>query len=458
MNKYFGTDGIRGVVGKSLMTPDFLVKLGLAAGIVLKKTNPKARVVIGMDTRRSGPMIQSALEAGLSAMGVDIYLLGIMPTPGVAYLTRAFHADAGIVISASHNLHQDNGIKFFGNNGAKLSDEMEFEIEQAIEKLMPHNLVLNSSFEGFVTPNEIGVVREVNDAAGRYIEFCKATAPYFFSLSNFKIVLDCAHGATYHIAPKVFHELGAEVELIGVAPDGLNINLGVGSTDTKLLQKKVVEMGADLGIALDGDGDRVILVDHEGQRVDGDQIVYLLAQDCQEAGVLKTGVVGTHMSNFGLQKALEKLNIPFVRTSVGDRHVMMELKKRQWLLGGESSGHIIWLDSTTTGDGIVAALQVLSVIKKRQKSLKECLCGMTKYPQVLINLKTNKKLSVEEIDKAKTIGNTAASKMLGSGRVLIRPSGTEPLLRVMVEGENLIEVNSLAEYLAKEITRVCFLD
>ena len=443
--KFFGTDGIRTRVGEFPMVPEFLIKLGMAAGSVLKQHNPKARVVMGRDTRRSGYMIESALEAGLSAMGVEVYLLGAMPTPGVAYLTRAFHAEAGIVISASHNPHYDNGIKFFGSDGAKLSDALEFAIEALLD---PVDQSLKQ-----VAPEQIGPVKTISDAAGRYIEFCKASVPYFFSLSNLKIILDCAHGATYDIAPKVFEELGAEVITIGASPDGLNINAEYGSTLPKNLQEKVLSEHADLGIAFDGDGDRVIMVDHQGNLVDGDEIVYLLAKDCLREGKFKAGggVVGTLMSNFGLEQALARENIPFVRTAVGDRYVMMELKKRQWLLGGESSGHIIWLDSTTTGDGVVAALQVLSVMKKQDLSLRECLAGMIKTPQVLINMPLSEKLSKEDLNQLENQAKEAEKKLEGQGRILLRPSGTEPLLRVMVEGENLVMIKTIANDLVKDL-------
>lgn len=440
--QFFGTDGIRAKVGEFPMVPEFLIKLGMAAGSVLKKHQPKARVVIGRDTRLSGRMIESALEAGLSAMGVEVYLLGVMPTPGVAYLTRAFHAEAGIVISASHNPHEDNGIKFFGSDGAKLSDALELGIESALA-LAPDSF----------SPESIGAVRDVVDAAGRYIEFCKASAPYFFDLRPFKIILDCAHGATCPIAPAVFSELGAEVIVIGNDPNGLNINAEYGSTSPVNLQKKVLSEKADLGIAFDGDGDRVIMVDHEGNLVDGDEIVYLLAKDCLKEGKFKSGggVVGTQMSNFGLEQALARDHIPFVRAPVGDRHVMMELKNRQWLLGGESSGHIIWLDSTTTGDGIVAALQVLTVMKKNQASLRDCLLGMTKVPQVLINMPLKQKLSTAQLEILKEQTAWAQEQLKDKGRVLLRPSGTEPLLRVMVEGEEFSQIEKLAKELVKQL-------
>ncbi len=446
--QFFGTDGIRARVGEFPMIPEFLVKLGMAAGRVLKQHQPKARVVIGRDTRRSGHMIESALEAGLSAVGVEVYLLGVMPTPGVAYLTRAFHAEAGIVISASHNPHYDNGIKFFGSDGAKLSDALEQAIETTLSLYLS-----DRAPPTLFDPEKIGPVKEVSDAAGRYIEFCKASTPYFFDLRPFKIILDCAHGATYHIAPQVFEELGAEVILMGTSPDGLNINADYGSTSPQNLQKKVLLEKADFGIAFDGDGDRVIMVDQAGQLVDGDEIVYLLAKDCLREGKFKSGggVVGTLMSNFGLEQALAREKIPFVRASVGDRHVMMELKNRQWLLGGESSGHIIWLDSTTTGDGIVAALQVLTVMKKLQLSLRECLLGMTKVPQVLLNMPLNQKLSKEQLNLLEDQAVLAQKKLNGKGRVLLRPSGTEPLLRVMVEGESLSVIETLAQELVKKL-------
>lgn len=451
---FFGTDGIRSKVGVFPMVPEFLVKLGMAAGVILKEHNEQARVVIGRDTRRSGPMIESALEAGLSAMGVDVYLLGEMPTPGVAYLTRAFHAEAGVVISASHNPHEDNGIKFFGSDGAKLSDALELAIENKLKGLLDQNLNQGLNLSP-VFSAQMGQVKNIQDAAGRYIEFCKASTPYFFSLRGLKIILDCAHGATAKIAPQVFQELGAEVITIGVDPNGLNINAEFGSTSPWNLQKKVLAERADLGIAFDGDGDRVIMVDHAGVLVDGDEIVFLLAKDSKREGRMKTGgVVGTQMSNLGLEKALAQEDIPFVRTKVGDRHVMAELKKRQWLLGGESSGHIIWLDSTTTGDGIVAALQVLTVMKKQDLSLRACLAGMVKMPQVLINLSLKEKLSLDQL-KIFELWALEREKNLNlnhTGRILLRPSGTENLLRIMVEGEDLKLVKNTAEQLAERIS------
>lgn len=449
--QFFGTDGIRARVGEFPMIPEFLVKLGMAAGEILREHNDQARVVIGRDTRRSGPMIESALEAGLSAMGVDVYLLGEMPTPGVAYLTRAFHAEAGIVISASHNPHYDNGIKFFGSDGAKLSDALELAIENKLKNLLEQQVNLSACRT--VASEKMGKINNIKDAGGRYIEFCKASTPYFFSLRSLKIILDCAHGATAKIAPQVFQELGAEVVSIGVDPDGLNINAEFGSTAPWNLQKKVMSERADLGIAFDGDGDRVIMVDHEGVLVDGDEIVFLLAKDSKRAGRIKSGgVVGTLMSNLGLEKALEQEGIPFVRTKVGDRHVMAELKSRQWLLGGESSGHIIWLDSTTTGDGIVAALQVLTVMKKQDLSLRACLSGMTKMPQVLINLKLKEKLSPESLKIFEQKALEKEKNLSYMGRILLRPSGTEALLRIMVEGEDLKQVKETAEHLAAEIS------
>lgn len=440
---FFGTDGIRARVGSPLMSPDFLVKLGMAIGHVLCNTTARPKVLIGRDTRRSGYMIESALEAGLSAGGVDVLLVGAMPTPGVAYLTHTFHADAGIVISASHNPHFDNGIKLFSSKGEKLDDDLQLQIETALSE----NLTM-------VEPENIGHVARVKDAPARYIEFCKATTKHFFNLSGLKLVIDCAHGATYKIAPSVFQELGADVTVIGCAPDGLNINDGFGSTQPANLQAAVIEHQADVGIAFDGDGDRLVMVDQHGVLVDGDEILYILAKDAQGRGALgSSGVVGTLMSNFGLEQAFARDNIPFVRTKVGDRYVMQALKSHQWMIGGESSGHIIWLDSTTTGDGIVAALQVLAVMQSQQKPLRTLLDGLTKTPQVLINVALDAKLSDQDLAILQKEADMAETKLNGKGRVLLRPSGTEPVLRVMVEGEDLQFVEKLAQELADTCER-----
>jgi len=443
MRKFFGTDGIRGRVGTWPITPDFAVKLGWAVGKVLAK-KPGARVLIGKDTRRSGYMFESALEAGLSAAGVDVYLLGPMPTPAVAYLTRTFHAQVGIVISASHNPHYDNGIKFFSDAGAKLSDELENEIEEYLDKEMQT-----------VEPESIGKVSRINDAEGRYIEFCKSSLPHFQNFKNLKIVVDCANGATYHIAPKVLTELGAEVIVIGNHPNGLNINDGIGSTSPEQLQAKVLECNANVGIAFDGDGDRVIMVDHEGNIVDGDEILYVIAKDSLAHGRLKGGgVVGTQMSNYGLEVALKKAGIQFARSKVGDRYVMELLREKNWQLGGEASGHIIWLSSTTTGDGIVAGLQVLAVMQNSGKSLRDLLVGMKKFPQVMINVPLKSKLSETAWDKLNQEIKGVEDKLRDTGRVLIRASGTEPLIRVMVEGQDELEVQEYTEHLAEKVRQL----
>jgi phosphoglucosamine mutase len=439
---YFGTDGIRGKVGVSPITPDFALRLGFAAGKALCR-DPSSRVVIGKDTRLSCDMLEAALQAGFTAAGVDVFCLGFMPTPGVAYLTRTFHAQLGIVISASHNLYDDNGIKFFSSTGEKLSDQDELRIEAALNETM----VIDE-------PKKIGSIQMVDDAAGRYIEFCKASLPSFAQLKGLKIVVDCAHGATFYIAPRVFQELGADVTVLGCEPDGQNINQGVGSTHPDAIQEVVrEEEDADCGIAFDGDGDRVIFCDHEGNLVDGDQILYILAKQSHQEGLLKSGgVVGTHMSNLGLEKALAADGISFVRAQVGDRHVMQMLRELGWYVGGEASGHIIWLNSTTTGDGIVSALQVLHIMKKTGLRLQDLLKGMKKYPQVLLNLKLKTPLTLAQKSLIKTFAQKIdQDHAQHSFRVLIRPSGTEPLVRVMVEGEDAQEVQALAEQLIQEV-------
>lgn len=441
--KYFGTDGIRGRVGQFPMLPDTMVKLGWAAGCVFKPLSKKPRVVIGRDTRRSGYMIESALEAGLTAAGIDVYLLGNMPTPGVAYLTRAFNACAGIVISASHNPHEDNGIKFFSADGTKLSDEIELAIEAQLDAELT-----------VVEPDQLGDVHRIKDAAGRYVEFCKASTQHFFDLTGMRVVLDCAHGATHNIAPKVMQELGADLIVIGNQPNGLNINKDVGSTSPQALQAAVTEHQADVGIAFDGDGDRVVMVDSDGAVVDGDEILYILAKDSQHQGLLADGgVVGTQMSNFGLEQAFKRDGIPFVRTKVGDRHVMEALREHKWYIGGESSGHIIWLSSTTTGDGIVAALQVLAVMQKRQASLQELLKDLQKTPQVLINVRLEHSLTEAQWQQLDQPVAEAKAKLGDSGRVLIRASGTEPVIRVMVEGKNATMAREIAEQLANSVKK-----
>lgn len=437
--KYFGTDGIRGRVGDYPVTADFMLKLGWAAGRVLG-TSGRDRVIIGKDTRISGYMFESALEAGLSAAGVDVRLLGPMPTPAIAYLTRTLHACAGIVISASHNAYADNGIKFFSSEGTKLPDDVEHAIEAELGKEMVT-----------VESNNLGKAERVSDAAGRYIEFCKSTIPLTLSLKGLKIVVDCANGATYQVAPSVFDELGAEVVAIGVEPDGLNINQDCGSTQPELLQEIVLDHEADLGIALDGDGDRVIMVDHKGNLVDGDELLFIIALSRQKEGHLSGGVVGTLMSNLGLEHALQSHNIAFARANVGDRYVLELLKQNSSMIGGESSGHIICLDRTTTGDGIVSALQVLAAMVKSGKSLHELKGGMSKYPQRMINVPVTKKIDLDNTPAVQDAVKSAEQRLAGRGRVLLRPSGTEPLVRVMVEGEDAAQVNEEADNLASVV-------
>jgi len=437
---YFGTDGIRGRVGETPITPEFMLKLGWAAGQALGGSQGRCSVVIGKDTRISGYMFESALEAGLSAAGLDIMLLGPMPTPAIAYLTRTLHACAGIVISASHNPYHDNGIKFFSADGTKLPDA----IEEAIEAQMERPLTL-------VDSAALGKARRLNDAAGRYIEFCKGTFPYAHDLKGLSIVLDCANGATYHVAPSVFRELGAQVETIHADPDGLNINVECGSTHPRSLQKTVLAQGADLGIAFDGDGDRVVMVDHRGEVLDGDELLYVIALE-RLAGGAAGGVVGTLMSNLGMEHALRAADIAFERAAVGDRYVLERLQQLGWSLGGESSGHIICGDCTTTGDGIVAALQVLAVMRNREQDLHTLKSGMRKYPQHMVNVRLPYRIDLEGVPEV-AAAVTAVESVLGArGRVLLRPSGTEPLLRVMVEGEDETEVRNLAEELAAEVT------
>lgn len=441
--RYFGTDGIRGTVGKSPITADFMLKLGWAAGQVLRRDKGRTRVLIGKDTRISGYMFESALEAGLSAAGVDVSLLGPMPTPGIAYLTRTFRADAGIVISASHNPFDDNGIKFFSAEGKKLPDDTEDRIEAMLE--MPLTTAEAA---------QLGKATRIDDAAGRYIEFCKSTLPDRLSLHGLKVVLDCAHGATYHIAPNVFRELGADVTTIGASPDGLNINQEVGSTHPAALRAAVIQQSADLGIAFDGDGDRVLLVDGEGREVDGDDILYLIARDRHERGLLEGGVVGTLMSNFGLAMALDKLGIPFERANVGDRFVMERMAANGWELGGESSGHIMCGHVQTTGDGIVSALQVLALMMREQKSLPDLLKEFEKVPQVLINVRLPAGISAKEVMGSAPLQQAVATlehELGDQGRVLLRPSGTEPLIRVMVEGRAHLDVEQLARTLAGQV-------
>ena len=419
-----------------------MLKLGWAIGRVLVN-GARKKVLIGKDTRVSGYMLESALEAGLAAAGVDVRLLGPMPTPAVAYLTQTLRASAGIVISASHNRFEDNGVKFFSADGFKLPDNIEFAIESELDeplKIVPSAL--------------LGKVMRINDAAGRYIEFCKSTIPSLTRLSGLKIAVDCAHGATYHIAPNVFTELGADVVAIGNKPDGFNINEGVGSTAPESLQQLVIDSGADIGVALDGDGDRLVLVDSKGHLVNGDQVLYIIAKDRHDRGALHGGVVGTLMSNFSLEKAMASLHIPFVRTNVGDRYVLETLKNKGWKIGGESSGHVVCLDKTTTGDGIVAALQVLAIMIKQEKTLEELCNGVSLVPQVLINYKTEQANQLANEHQVRKLVDALEAKLLGTGRVLLRPSGTEPLLRVMVEGEDEQMVRIQAEQLTEEIKHI----
>jgi phosphoglucosamine mutase len=441
--KYFGTDGIRGRVGEAPITPDFMMRLGYAAGRVLtgldshlaKGAHPA--VLIGKDTRISGYMLEAALEAGLSAAGVDVLLTGPMPTPAVAYLTRALRAQAGIVISASHNPFYDNGIKFFSSLGTKLPDEVEHAIEAALDEPMQ---VMESA--------KLGKARRIDDAAGRYIEFCKSTFPSQLDLRGLKIVLDCAHGATYHVAPPVFHELGAEVIAIGNKPDGLNINEQVGSTHPQALQKAVVEHQADLGIAFDGDGDRVMMVDAEGNLLDGDQLLYIIAAARQQSGLLQGGVVGTLMTNLALEHKLTAMHIPFARAKVGDRYVLELLNQNNWQLGGENSGHILTLDKHSSGDGIIAALQILHAMIQSKKTLGQLSADLTLYPQVLINVTTQQKIDLNAHRDIQHAVKSAEAELKDTGRVLLRASGTEPKIRVMVEGEDEVQVKTLAQKIA----------
>ncbi len=437
--RHFGTDGIRGRVGQGDINPEFMLKLGWAAGRVLGN-GAGGKVLIGKDTRISGYMFESALEAGLAAAGVNIRLLGPMPTPAIAYLTRTFRASAGIVISASHNAYEDNGIKFFSGEGDKLPDALE----EAIEAELDRPLIT-------VPSEQIGKAKRVDDAAGRYVEFCKGTIPAGMSLRGLKLVVDCAHGATYHIAPYVFEELGARVHAIGVAPDGFNINAGVGSTHPETLGRTVLEQGADLGIAFDGDGDRVLMVDGSGRLIDGDELLYVIARARQAAGQLSGSVVGTLMSNFGLELALQRCDIGFVRTQVGDRYILERLKQDAGVLGGEPSGHIICRDRTTTGDGIVAALQVLAGAQSLGDSVGALVAEVEKLPQTLVNVRLTERVDLAEHPGITDAVRAAEADLKGQGRVLLRPSGTEPLIRVMVEGRDDAQVHAMAEGLAERV-------
>lgn len=439
--RYFGTDGIRGCVGEPPVTAEFILKLGWAAGRVFA-TGGQSKVLIGKDTRISGYMFESALEAGLSTAGVDIRLLGPMPTPAIAYLTQTLHAQAGIVISASHNPYTDNGVKFFGSNGMKLPDSVELEIEAALEEPIET-----------VSSRQLGRAERVEDAPGRYIEFCKSTIPFGMNLTGLKIVVDCAHGATYHVAPNVFKELGAEVVVIGASPDGYNINSACGSTVPDAVRGAVQVHEADVGIALDGDGDRVIMVDHRGEILDGDSLLFIIAESRLDDDSLNGAVVGTLMSNFGLEEALRELGLDLKRAQVGDRYVLEMMKDGAWTLGGETSGHIICLDRQTTGDGITAALQVLAAMRTKDRPLNELKQGMHQYPQVLVNVHMRERRDVLSMLVVQDALRDVEASLNENGRVLLRPSGTEPLLRVMVEGRDQAQIESLARQLAGTVER-----
>jgi phosphoglucosamine mutase len=440
---YFGTDGIRGRVGEEPITPEFVMRLGYAAGRVLaarERAHVHPAVLIGKDTRISGYMLEAALEAGFSAAGIDVYLAGPMPTPAVAYLTRALRLQAGVVISASHNPYDDNGIKFFSGDGLKLPDDTELAIEQALETPMT------------TRPSaELGKARRVNDAAGRYIEFCKSTFPSRLDLRGLKLVVDCAHGATYHVAPHVFHELGAEVVAIGVEPDGLNINRDAGATHPAALRRAVAEHRADLGLAFDGDGDRLVACDQDGALYDGDQLLYVIAMLKLRTGALHGGVAGTLMTNLALEKALAAAGVPFARARVGDRYVLELLQERGWQLGGENSGHIICLDKHTTGDGIVSALQVLHALRAGDATLAEVTRDLTLFPQVLVNVRVARRFDFEASPAVRSAVADAEQSLSGEGRVLLRASGTEPVIRVMVEGPSENRVRELADRIADAV-------
>lgn len=440
--KYFGTDGVRGRVGDKFINPEFVLKLGWAAGIVLGRNNG-GKVLIGKDTRVSGYMLESALEAGFSAAGFDTQFSGPLPTPAIAYLTKTFRAAAGIVISASHNPYQDNGIKFFSSKGFKLPDEVELEIEKQMS--IPMTTVDSA---------HLGKATRIDDAPGRYIEFCKSTFPHGLNLSGLKIVVDCANGATYIVAPSVFRELGAEVVRIGVNPDGFNINSDCGATHPELLQKTVRDEHADLGIAFDGDGDRVLMVDKNGEIIDGDDILYIMLNRNLKNKKFTGGIVGTVMTNLGFEECLKDLTIPFKRAQVGDRYVMEELLKTQWTLGGENSGHIVNLNLTTTGDGIISALQVLAAMREENKSLQELKNGLRKYPQILINVPLKQQLKDLTTPNIQKAIKDAENKIGKPGRILLRLSGTEPVVRVMVEGKNKDKVNLVAKELAEVVEKL----
>jgi phosphoglucosamine mutase len=446
--KYFGTDGVRGKVGEEPITPEFALKLGYAAGKVLVAranlpSGERPAVLIGKDTRISGYLLEAALESGFAAAGVDVSLVGPLPTPGVAYLTRALRLQAGVVISASHNPYDDNGIKFFSADGMKLPDEVEQDIEAQLE----HDI-------GCVASVRLGRARRIDDARGRYIEFCKSAFPNELNLRGLKLVVDCAHGAAYHVAPDVFHELGAEIIKIGCEPDGLNINAKVGATHPATLARAVREQGADMGIALDGDGDRLIMVGSDGAIYDGDQLLYVIVADRIAQGLPVAGVVGTLMSNLALEHALAKLAIPFARAQVGDRYVVEKLLEKDWLIGGENSGHLLCLDKHSTGDGIIAALQVLAALKRQQGTNAEILGAVRLYPQKLINVKMQKGCPWQENTAIRTAQSAAEARLAGAGRVLLRASGTEPLLRVMVEGLDKAQVEAEAATLAQVVREI----
>jgi phosphoglucosamine mutase len=446
--QFFGTDGIRGVVGQDPITPDFFIRLGFAIGSILVKNNTDKKikhpsVVIGKDTRVSGYMLESALEAGFIAAGVDVYLTGPMPTPAIAYLTKALRSQAGIVISASHNPFPDNGIKIFSEAGEKLPDAFETEVELALNQ--PIKTVL---------PHDLGKAKRVDDATDQYIEFCKSTFPESLNLRGIKIVLDCAHGATYQVAPKIFSELGADVITIGNEPDGFNINLDVGSTNPQTIKEATLKHKADLGIAFDGDGDRVVMIDHLGHVVDGDQLVLVIARALKQENQLKGGVVGTLMTNMAIEKALNDLSIEFVRTHVGDRYVLETLREKGWSIGGENSGHILTLDEHSTGDAIIASLQVLKSLRLLNQSLHDATKDSPLYPQILINVETNKKIDLENNKSIQDAIRNVESKLNDKGRVLLRASGTEAKIRVMVEGEDLEAVKNHAKFIADKVKEV----
>jgi len=439
--KYFGTDGVRGAVGQSPMTPDFVLRLGYAAGKVLSGQSKNPAVLIGKDTRISGYMVEAALEAGFSAAGVDVLLCGPLPTPGVAYLTRALRLSAGVVISASHNAYSDNGIKFFSRDGFKLPDALEAEIERMLEQPIGCN-----------ESAKLGRARRVDDAQGRYVEFCKSSFPNELDLKGLKLVVDCAHGAAYEVAPHVFHELGADVTAIGIAPDGFNINDAFGATATGNLIKEVKKQSADLGIALDGDADRLVMVDGAGRSYDGDQMLYAIVRH-RAAKEKIAGVAGTLMTNFAFEQAMGGMNVPFARARVGDRYVLELLRERKWLLGGENSGHIICLDKHTTGDGIVSALQVLTAMRESGKTLAELTADLAMYPQVLLNVAVPKGFDWKKHQAIADAQSRAERSLNGRGRVLLRPSGTEPVLRVMVEGEPREAIEFAAKSIAASVRK-----